>query len=180
MAYNIMYNEGNTNARPIANRVKEVDDKARKFVYDYVYSKFYTISDAGWAVDQYSWFDGVICSASTWSFVELKTRHVNSTAYDGLTAIELDKVKEIEKFGVDKDGNNITNIIILFRDCVAWLPPSNYQKAKRGQQILHGAPDQNASTGEWTAQDKVAQLFDIQQFVRMPYSYFNTTKPNWV
>lgn len=176
----INFNEGNSNVRPIAPRIKEKDDKARQFVDKYVYSKFWTISDSGWSDDQYSWFDGVICSADTWYFTELKTRHVNSTAYDGLTAIEIDKVKEIEQYGVDKEGNNITHIIILFKDCVAWLPPQNYEKAKKGTKVLHGAPDENPTTKEWSVQDKVSQLFDVREFFRLPYSYFGVTKPDWV
>ncbi len=175
-----MYNQGNSNVRPIAPRTKEKDDLSRKWVSTYFYNIFESISDWGWAEDPYSWCDGFIVSAETWNYVELKTRHVNSTAYDGLTAIEIDKVHEIEELGKDNNGNNITHIIILFKDCVAWLPPQNYEKAKKGLKTLHDAPDENPTTKEWSAQDKVSRLFDIRHFVRLPYSYFGVTKPDWV
>ena len=170
------YNVGFTNETLISSRPKEQDQQARDWLDKYFFPQFPTILKYEFTPGQYDFADVYITgrTSDTRYYAEVKTRHIFSTTYTAGTAIEEDKIKRIEEEGKDR-----TYLIILFRDGVAYLPPTKFYTAQLGKTVIPHCPDEY-QPGKWRKVDKPAVLFDTSQFTFYNYRYFGTQKPDFV
>lgn len=169
------YNEGFKNETLIPKRRKEVDNNTREWLDKWFFPKFPSILKYEFTPNQYDFADIHISGkTNTRFYAEVKTRHCFSTTYTAGTAIEEDKIKRIEQEGKDR-----TYLIILFKDGIAYLPPTKFYTAQLGKTVLPHCPDEYAP-GKWRKVDKPAILFDTAQFTFFNYNWFGATKPDFV
>lgn len=147
------------------NFIKERDDAARKWLDEnFIPKKNLKLE---WTEKQFEWNDANITSSTDEEYyMELKVRHVNSTDYSGLTAIEQDKFNTLLKH------KGKVALLVMFKDCMCWFSPSQLFEAFAGIGLLHNCPDEThpTTTKEWVLKNKVVGYFDTTKALKINYA----------
>ena len=144
---------------------KETDVKAREWL-DANFVPKQNIRVA-WTENQFEWNDANITSSTDEEYyLELKVRHVKSTDYSGLTAIEQDKFNTLLKH------KGKVALMVMFKDCICWFPPTKLFDAFAGIGLLPNCPDEThpTTTKEWVLKNKVVGYFDTTKAIKYNYA----------
>ena len=100
--------------------VKETDNLVRDWLDLNFWPKHKKcIPSLEWTPEQFAWNDADFTGSNQQHyFLELKTRHNNWNDYGALTMIEADKFNKL----LEHKGE--VALLVLFKDCVAYFPPS--------------------------------------------------------
>ena len=163
-----MYNE---------NFIKETDNKTREWLDTNFFPKHKKcIPNLEWTQEQFAWNDADFTGSNTQHYyLELKTRHNNWEDYDALTMIEADKFNKL------LEHKGAVALLVLFKDCIAYFPPSKLFDAFCGIAIKYNCPDEQhpTTTKDWKRIPKAVGYFDVNKAVKFSYDDYGG-KPEFV
>ena len=151
--------------------VKVEDKEVRDWLSVNFFPKHKCVKNIDWTTNQFEWCDAEITSnTDAHYYLEVKTRTVKSTDFNGETMIEEDKFNEL------KEHEGEVGLLILFTDCICWFPPSKlFETFVRFDK--RWCPDETKPKTEkkWRKVLKTVGLFDTNKAIKFNYKDYGGT-----